>query len=67
LEDLSGQIDRHCLDEWESPKLVTHVWDVLRRCYQLTLTGSAGTDRCAALLRRICQLDLTRAIGNGNS
>ena len=62
LESLAEEIDRHHLDEWESPRLVSHVWDLLRRCYQLTLASPAGDERCAGLLRRICRLDPTRAL-----
>jgi len=33
LEDLAAQSDRHHLEEWESPSLVSQVEDLLRRCY----------------------------------
>ncbi|HTU43526.1 MAG TPA: type VI secretion system contractile sheath large subunit [Bryobacteraceae bacterium] len=63
LEDLSEQIDRYHLEEWESPKLVTQVWDLLRRAYLLTAGREADVqERSAALLRRICRLDPTRMI-----
>jgi hypothetical protein len=57
LDDLAEQIDRYHLDEWESSDLITHVWDLLRRCY-LTASGwpEAG-ERAEALFRRICRLD----------
>jgi hypothetical protein len=61
LEELAEQIERHHLDEWESPQLVTHVWDLLRRCYLLTGPSPSG-ERPAALLRRICRLDPSRVI-----
>jgi type VI secretion system protein ImpC len=62
LEDLAEQIDRYHLDEWESTQLVTHVWDLLRRCYLLIAGASGVDDRSAALLRKICHLDPTRAL-----
>lgn len=62
LEDLAAQIDRYHLDEWESPRLVTQVWDLLRRCYLLTSASPEAADRSVALLRRICRLDPSRAI-----
>ena len=62
LEDLAEQIDRYHLDEWESTQLVTHVWDLLRRCYLLISDRSGVDDRSAALLRKICHLDPTRAL-----
>jgi hypothetical protein len=62
LESLAEQIDRYHLDEWESPQLVTRVWDLLRRCYLLTSSAPAEDDRPAALLQRICRLDPSRAI-----
>jgi type VI secretion system protein ImpC len=64
LEDLSEQIDRYHLEEWESPKLVTQVWDLLRRAYLLTAgPGADVQERTGTLLRRICRLDPTRMIG----
>lgn len=64
LEDLSEQIDRYHLEEWESPKLVTQVWDLLRRAYLLTaVPGADVQERAATLLRRICRLDATRMLG----
>jgi type VI secretion system protein ImpC len=60
LEDLTAQIERYHLEEWESPKLVSQVWDLLRRCY--LVTSSRNDERPAALLKRICRLDPTRVI-----
>jgi type VI secretion system protein ImpC len=62
LEDLTEQIDRYHLEEWESPRLVTHVWGLLRRCYLLASPAPEAAERSVALLRRICRLDPTRAI-----
>lgn len=63
LEELAEQIDRHHLEEWESSRLVTQVWDLLRRCYLLRGTSSPGAlERSEVLLRRICRLDPARAI-----
>jgi type VI secretion system protein ImpC len=62
LEDLTEQIDRYHLEEWESPQLVTRVWDLLRRCYLLASPAPEAAERSVALLRRICRLDPTRAI-----
>jgi hypothetical protein len=63
LEGLAEQIDRHHLEEWESSKLVGHVWDLLRHCYQLTSSPATADERCASLLRRICRIDPDRALG----
>jgi hypothetical protein len=49
LEDLAAQIDRHHLEEWESPSLVSQVWDALQGCYAVT-SPSEG-ERAAALLK----------------
>lgn len=62
LEELAGQIDRYHLDEWESPQLITQVWDLLRRCYLLTANTSVSDDRPVTLLRKICRLDPFRAL-----
>jgi len=62
LEDLTEQIDRYHLEEWESPRMVTHVWDLLRRCYLLASPAPEAAERSVALLRRICRLDPTRVI-----
>ena len=62
LEELTEQIDRYRLEEWESPRLVTHVWDLLRRCYLLASPSPDGAERSVALLRRICRLDPSRVI-----
>ena len=62
LEDLSQQIERHRLDEWESPKLVSHVWDMLRRCYLLMEPAASREERSVALLRKICRLDPAKAV-----
>jgi type VI secretion system protein ImpC len=62
LEDLAQQIDRYHLDEWESPHLVTHVWDSLRRCHLLASPSPEAAEHAVALLRRICRLDPSRAI-----
>ncbi len=62
LEDLCEQIDRYHLDEWESPRLVTQVWDLLRRCYLLSSPAPEAAERSGALLRRICRLDPARVL-----
>ncbi|MEO8592945.1 MAG: type VI secretion system contractile sheath large subunit [Candidatus Solibacter sp.] len=62
LEDLTEQIDRYHLEEWESPRLITQVWDLLRRCYLLASPSPEAAERSVALLRRICRLDPSRVI-----
>ncbi|HEX4231300.1 MAG TPA: type VI secretion system domain-containing protein [Bryobacteraceae bacterium] len=62
LEDLSEQIDRYHLAEWESSHFVTGVWDLLRRCYLLVSPSPEAAERSNALLRRICRLDPTRVV-----
>jgi type VI secretion system protein ImpC len=62
LEDLTEQIDRYHLEQWESPRLITQVWDLLRRCYLLASPSPEAAERSVALLRRICRLDPARAI-----
>jgi hypothetical protein len=62
LEDLSEQIERHRLEEWESSKLVSHVWDMLRRCYLLMDPAAGGGERSSALLRKICRVDPAKAV-----
>jgi hypothetical protein len=62
LEDLTEQIDRHQLEGWESPRLITQVWDLLRRCYLFASPSPEAAERSVALLRRICRLDPSRAM-----
>jgi EvpB/VC_A0108, tail sheath N-terminal domain/EvpB/VC_A0108, tail sheath gpW/gp25-like domain len=62
LEDLVQQIDRYSLYEWESPDLITRVWDLLRRCYLLTAGVTGADEQSTELLRKICRLDPSRVI-----
>jgi hypothetical protein len=62
LEDLSEQIERHRLEGWESPKLVSHVWYMLRRCYLLMGPAANGEERSAALLRKLCPVNPAKAL-----
>ena len=62
LEDLVQQIDRYSLYEWESPELITRVWDLLRRCYLLTAGVTGADEQSTELLRKICRLDPSRVI-----
>lgn len=62
LEDLAMQIDRHHLDEWESPKLISRVWGLLRRCYQIAPSSPDVAEHSDILLRRMCRLNASNVI-----
>ena len=62
LEDLVEQIDRYRLYEWESPQIITQVWDLLRHCYLLTAGATGADEQSTELLRKICRLDPSRVI-----
>ena len=62
LEELSEQIERHRLDEWESPELITRVWDLLRRCYLVAGVSDTARGRSGELFGRICRLDPSRLL-----
>jgi type VI secretion system protein ImpA len=62
LEGLSALIDELHLERWESPLWIAEVLEALYQC--LTSGEQAGDDsgRAAELFRRICSLDVTKAI-----
>jgi type VI secretion system protein ImpA len=62
LEGLSALIDELHLERWESPLWIAEVLEALYQC--LTSGEPAGDDagRAAELFRRLCSLDVTKAI-----
>jgi len=62
LEGLSSLIDELHLERWESPRWVAEVLEALYQC--LTSGEPVGDDpgRAAELFRRLCSLDVTKAI-----
>jgi type VI secretion system protein ImpA len=61
LEELHALIEELNLERWESPNWIADVLEALYRC--LT-TGDANEDpdRAAELFRRMCTLDVTKAM-----
>jgi hypothetical protein len=54
LEGLDEQVERFHLLEWESPKVISTVWAMLRQCYRLSPPTEDTIRRSAKLLRRCC-------------
>jgi hypothetical protein len=60
LEELAELIDKHHLDEWETPEIVGAVWSRLYRCYKADPASDA--DQAAKLFIRLCRLDPWQAL-----
>lgn len=59
LEELSAQIDKHQLEQWESTELIAAAWTRLHQVYR---RNEADADRAAALYERLCKLDPWQAL-----
>jgi type VI secretion system protein ImpA len=69
LEELAELIDKHHLEEWETPEVVGAVWSRLYKCYRNDQAGTADADRAAKLFLRLCRLDPWQALAcnDGNN
>jgi type VI secretion system protein ImpA len=61
LEELAGNIDRHQLEEWESPEMVAHALALLYDCMQ-KLEGDQVEKQ--KIYSRICRLDPMQALAH---
>ncbi len=61
LEELVQMIDRHQLEQWESPEMVAHALSMLYGCMQ-KLNGDPVEKQ--KLYARICRLDPMQALGH---
>jgi type VI secretion system protein ImpA len=59
LEDLSGEIERRRLEEWETPDVVAHALTLLYRCMEKT---DATAEEKTKTYNRICRLDPMQAL-----
>jgi len=67
LEELAELIDKHHLEEWETPQVVGAVWSRLYRCCRNEQAGIADADQAAKLFIRLCRLDPWQALACGDS
>jgi type VI secretion system protein ImpA len=61
LEELAGSIDRHQLEQWESPDIVAHALALLYDCMH-KLDGDQTEKQ--KLYSRICRLDAMQALAH---
>jgi hypothetical protein len=59
-EDLTRQIDRFSLEQWESPELIARAWGTLYHC--LRASGDGAADRLPPVFAHLCRLDISRAL-----
>ena len=62
VEDLHGKLEELQLERWESPLWIAEVLDAHYQCLQSDDPSDDDQSLSRALLRRICTLDVTRAI-----
>jgi len=62
LEDLHGKVEELQLERWESPLWIAEVLDAYYQCLQSDDLSDQDQSLSRALLRRICALDVTKAI-----
>jgi type VI secretion system protein ImpA len=62
LEELAAAIDRHQLEDWESPEVVAHALSLLYSCVQRTEIDPAAKN---VLYARICRLSPVQALRHG--
>lgn len=62
LENLSALIDELNLERWESPRWIAEVLEALYQCLTSGEPSDDDRGRAAELFRRLCSLDVTKAI-----
>jgi type VI secretion system protein ImpA len=62
LEELAAAVDRHQLEDWESPELVAHALSLLYTCVGRTDMDPAAKN---GLYARICRLSPVQALRHG--
>ncbi len=61
LQELSATIDKHQLEEWESPDMVAHAFALLYRCMS---NGDVPEEVKRTLYSKICRLDPVQALAH---
>lgn len=61
LQELSATIDKHKLEEWESPDMVAHAFALLYRCMA---HGGVPEEEKKTLYSKICRLDPVQALAH---
>ncbi|HYI97506.1 MAG TPA: type VI secretion system protein TssA [Bryobacteraceae bacterium] len=61
LQELSATIDKHQLEEWESPDMVAHAFALLYRCMS---NSEVPEEVKRALYSKICRLDPVQALAH---
>jgi type VI secretion system protein ImpA len=61
LQELSATIDKHQLEEWESPDMVAHAFALLYRCMS---NGGVSEEEKKTLYSKICRLDPVQALAH---
>lgn len=62
IEELHALIEELSLDKWESPVWIGEVNDVLYQCLMAGEPGSDDEYKAAELLKKLCAIDITKAI-----
>lgn len=65
VEELHGMIQELQLERWESAEWIAEVLDAYYRCLQAGALGDEDQNLCRVLFRKICTLDVTKAIPHG--
>jgi type VI secretion system protein ImpA len=61
LQEISATIDKHRLEEWESPDMVAHAFALLYRCMA---HGGVPEEEKKQLYSKICRLDPVQALAH---
>ena len=61
LQELAATIDKHNLEEWESPDMVAHAFALLYRCMN---DDSVSEEAKKTLYSKICRLDPVQALAH---
>jgi type VI secretion system protein ImpA len=62
MEELHAVIEEQKLEHWESPLWIAEVLEAYYRCLQAAGPKECDLDLAQTLLRRICSLDITKAM-----
>jgi type VI secretion system protein ImpA len=60
LQELATTIDKHQLEEWESPDMVAHAFALLYRC----MSDGVPAEEKKTLYSKICRLDPVQALAH---
>lgn len=64
LQELTAMIDKHRLEDWESPELNLRLWKAVYRCYRNS-GNQNDQEQINRAFDKLCQLDVEQALALG--